>query len=925
MDIKFDVIGLTETWLKENNKDLYGLPGYSKPEHSCRTDRPGGGVALYLKSSIEYILRNDLKLTDNYSDSVFIEIDKSVYKTDKNIIVGCIYRPPGGDLRLFNSHMESALSTIGKENKLIYLMGDTNIDLLKSGEHTLTSDFLDVLYSHNLIPLITKPTRVTQTTATLIDNIFTNDFKETKKHYQGILYNDISDHYPIYHINTEMKKLCRESKTEWKRSINQNRIENFIDECSTMEWGNVINSWDAQIAYTHFHNSFSKLYDKCFPLKRTKSNEYSTRLPWLSDSLKECITKKNKLYVKQNVSKKDEDIKYYKKYKNMLSKVIKNSERKHYFCILEEHKSDAKKSWKILKSVLNRNKTGTINTCFKHNNKILENKQEISNLFNSIFVNTGKDLANKIPQRDASPSKFLKNRVIQSIFLEPVVTSEVDTIIKLLKSSSPGWDQISPQVVKKVKTSIIIPFTHVLNLSLVTGIFPKELKLANVVPIFKAGDVQVFTNYRPVSILPVFSKIMERIMYNRLLSFLNKYKIIYDYQFGFRDKHSTYLALITLTEKISEALESGKHVIGIFLDFSKAFDTINHEIMLLKLEHYGIRGVALDWFKSYLNDRQQYVTYNNCKSSTSNVNCGVPQGSILGPLLFILYINDLSNVALRCFMMLFADDSNLFYSGNDITELTKDINEELKNVLYWLEVNKLSLNVSKTHYIIFSSRNTTVSDIDIRVRDANINRLEYTNFLGVQIDEKLNWKAHINYINKKLAKSTGILLKARKYLPSYCLKTLYHTFAYPYLTYCIHVWGNACDTHLDPLVKTQKRLIRIIASAGYRSHTGPLFRQLGILNLRGIYQYLLSTFMYRLRDKDLPKIFDNFCKTNSEIHSYCTRQVDDYFVPPWRLDIRKRSPSVQAPLIWNELPLSLKTCKTLANFKICLKKHLVKS
>ena len=380
-----------------------------------------------------------------------------------------------------------------------------------------------------------------------------------------------------------------------------------------------------------------------------------------------------------------------------------------------------------------------------------------------------------------------------------------------------------------------------------------------------------------------------------------------------------------LTEKISTALEEGKHVIGIFLDFSKAFDTVDHDVMLLKLEHYGIRGVALKWFKSYLNERQQYVTYNSCKSNALNINCGVPQGSILGPLLFIIYINDLAKVAKNCFMMLFADDSNLFYSGYDIDELTKTINEELKNVLYWLEVNKLSLNVNKTHYIIFSSRNVSVQDIEVRVRDVSIDRVAHTKFLGVQIDEKLNWKAHINYTNKKLSKCVGILIKARKCLPSYCLKTLYHTFAYPYLTYCIHVWGNACITHLDPLIKTQKRLIRIICNAGYRDHTGPLFIETGILNLPGIYHYLLSTFMYRFNDKDLPKIFEEMFKKTSDIHDYPTRQCNDYYGRQWKLKIRKRSPSIQAVQIWNKLPTSLKSCKTLSSFKICLKKYLVGS
>ena len=251
----------------------------------------------------------------------------------------------------------------------------------------------------------------------------------------------------------------------------------------------------------------------------------------------------------------------------------------------------------------------------------------------------------------------------------------------------------------------------------------------------------------------------------------------------------------------------------------------------MKLENYGIRGVSLEWFKSYLSNRQQFVTYNNCKSSTSNVYCGVPQGSILGPLLFIIYINDLCHVAKHCFLLLFADDSNLFYTGNDLDELTKSINEELDSIIFWLEVNKLSLNISKTHYIVFTRRKTVAQDINIHVKNVAIGRVSYTKFLGVQIDEKLNWKPHIEYIRKKLSKSTGILIKARQYLPKQCLKTLYYTFVYPYLNYCIQVWGKTYASYLDPINKAQKRIIRIITSSNYRKHTPPLFKQLSILKL----------------------------------------------------------------------------------------------
>ena len=517
----------------------------------------------------------------------------------------------------------------------------------------------------------------------------------------------------------------------------------------------------------------------------------------------------------------------------------------------------------------------------------------------------------------------MKQRVAESIFLEPVVEGEVLSIIKRLKNGSAGWDGIQARILKSIKSVIIKPLTHVLNLSLSTGTFPTELKVANVVPIFKSGDGQIFTNYRPVSVLPVFSKILERIMYNRLLLFLNKHKIIYDYQFGFREKYSTYLALITLTEKISDALNEGKHVIGIFLDFYKAFDTVNHEILLMKLENYGIRGVALNWFKSYLTNRQQFVTYNNCKSSTANVTCGVPQGSILGPLLFIVYINDLCHIAKHCFLLLFADDSNLFYTGHDLEELTERINEELNNIIFWLEVNKLSLNISKTHYMIFTRPKCKADDIKINVKDVAIGRVSHTKFLGVQIDDKLNWKQHIDYIRKKLSKSSGILKKARKYLPKECLKNLYFTFVYPYFTYCIHVWGKTFSTYLDPIIKVQKRIIRIITHSKYDEHTLPLFKQLNILTVNDIYDFSIATFMYKFANKELPDIFNDMFTKNRVVHDYSTRQADEFRVPIWNVETKKRSLGVQGAMIWNNTPDNVKESCSLNTFKYKLKKHLI--
>ena len=286
------------------------------------------------------------------------------------------------------------------------------------------------------------------------------------------------------------------------------------------------------------------------------------------------------------------------------------------------------------------------------------------------------------------------------------------------------------------------------------------MTIAKVIPLFKSGDTSLVSNYRPISILPLFSKIIERLMYNRLISFINKFKLLYIFQFGFRLDHSPDQALIYLVDKISNALENGEYVIGLFLDFSKAFDTVNHDILLSKMECYGIRGIALNWFKSYLSCRQQYVKYNDVESSKANISCGVPQGSILGPILFLLYINDLAYVSKKIFSLFFADDSNMFISGKDPNELIEVMNDELITILDWLRANRLSLNIDKTHYIIFKKpRSKLILNRQLYIDNHTIDRVTCSKFLGVFIDQNLSFNEHIMYIKGKIARGIGILNK----------------------------------------------------------------------------------------------------------------------------------------------------------------------
>ena len=279
-----------------------------------------------------------------------------------------------------------------------------------------------------------------------------------------------------------------------------------------------------------------------------------------------------------------------------------------------------------------------------------------------------------------------------------------------------------------------------------------------------------------------------------------------------------------LVDKISRALEDGDYVLGLFLDFSKAFDTVNHSIMFKKLEYYGIRGIPLNLLKSYLSNRFQYVEYNGVHSKKAEIVCGVPQGSILGPLLFLLYINDLANASSKMFSILFADDSNLFLTGKNPNELIKTMNEEISHVVDWLHINKLSINLKKTHFMVFRKRREKVHITEqLNINNVKINQVDKTKFLGVVIDPHLNFYHHIQYLKGKISRGLGLLYRGRKFFNVKTMLTLYNVFIFPYFMFCNEVWGNTYQTYLDPLIKLQKRAIRVVTSADWLAHTDQIF------------------------------------------------------------------------------------------------------
>ena len=894
----FTVIGLSETWLNDNDSDLYGLCGYKVIGHH-RVNRAGGGVAVCVQDHVCFKERPDLTYFSEDCESVFIEVEKGHQQQNSNVIIGVIYRPPNHDISSFNDKMNSIVNVVRRENKTCYLLGDYNIDILNYASHVHTAQFVDMMSSNGFLPLITRPSRVTATSATLIDNIFTNDIGDINHSVQGLFITDISDHFPVFHIAKQME-IEEKDAYIYKRLYGSQNKDIFCHAMSNISWDEISRATDTQQAFDTFHKHLVKMYNKHFPKIRVKK-KYNNRKPWLSEGLKNSIKQKNKLYLKfKKVSSALNDDSY-KCYKRKLQQLMKVAEKQHYHDLLVEYSNDIKKSWVVIKSIINKNKKPHIQGRFKiGENLITSDKELISNKFNDFFINIAPTLAKSIPCVNKSPLSYLGNRLTESIYLAPVSENEIGQLIKSLKDTTAGFDDLNSMCLKISSRFLLKPLTHICNLSISQGIFPEQLKIANVIPLYKSDDSMSFNNYRPVSVLCVLSKIFEKILYNRVTAFLEIFKILHDNQYGFRKKSSTHVALLTFIDKVIEAIENDEYAIGVFLDFSKAFDTVDHEILLSKLDHYGIKGCALSWFKSYLSRRLQYVTYNGSQSSQQMIKCGVPQGSILCPLLFLIYINDLCIVCKSTEPVLFADDTNLFSSGSNAISLQDGVNNDLAIIAEWLKVNKLSLNIKKTHFMCFSAKNKSRPGIALQIDGEAIAEVNKSKFLGVVIDNKLSWKDHISFVCRKVARGIGVIIKARKVLYNESLKCLYYSFIYPYMIYCNQVWGSACKTNIEPLQVLQKRAVRIILGVHPRSPSEPLFTTLKFLNCKNIFKYLIGRLMYRIYHGELHVLHGFFTKT-SNIHVHDTRQKCHYHLPLCRTNLGKCGLRYVGASVWNNI------------------------
>ena len=616
----------------------------------------------------------------------------------------------------------------------------------------------------------------------------------------------------------------------------------------------------------------------------------------------------------------------YKDYCALLQSSLRKAKSDYYHKQFQNNISDIKKTWSKINEVLCRkSKKADLPDYFLDGNKILRENVDIADCFNKFFANIGPDLANSIKgPMGQSYKDYLKKKIESNFVFDTVDNTYVLKLIQNLKSKpSFGHDGLSSIMLKEVSSSISPILTCIINQSLCTGIFPESLKIAKIIPVYKKENPHITDNYRPVSLLPILSKIFEKVVFIQVYDYFTENDLLYKSQYGFRKLHSTELAALEFADKIVSNLEQGKLPLAIFLDLSKAFDTIDHKILLEKLKYYGISGKAIEWFQSYLCERKQYVQYGDSTSSMSFIKTGVPQGSILGPLLFIIYMNDIAAVTKKFHFTLYADDTSLVEpictfsldsDREDYSTMSKNINSELKLITDWLSLNKLSLNAKKTKMMVFHHRQKKVpkNDIKLFINSKKIECVAEFNFLGVILDQNLNWKSHVHKISGKIAGVAGTLSRLKRFLPCNILKTIYNALIQPHLNLGVLLWG----INIGRIYKLQKWAVRAITSSKYNSHTSPLFKKLKLLRIHELYKLNMIKFFFKYKKGLLPAYFNGMFEESFLSHDHDTRYKNEPVPGTWKSIAAKNSIRIALPAAITIFPQSILDKIEMEDYKL---------
>jgi hypothetical protein len=901
-----DILILSETWFSIDS--VVELPGY-KGYHIYREGRRGGGVSVYVGNYLKSSPIPELSFINNIAEFCSVKVELS---HGEFINVLGYYRPPtNNNIEPFCNLLNNTILNTFSSSDLVVTAGDCNVDILNPNDNI--NNYLNIYQSLSFIPYIAIPTRIKDQSATCIDHIFSNILSNT---VSGVLTSSVTDHFTTF--------IC----VYGKRSEGSFFVKRFRDHsnCNLVQLKNMLiaafsefNSFDTldvNLRASIFNEILLNAYNTCCPIKQKTFTRSRLSKPWLTDELIRASDTKHLLFRLY----RDGIVPFleYNRFKNKFTSLLRISKRRYYVRLFDQCKSNMKDTWKNIKSILSKSRSNEIQK-IEHNDMSINDPSIIASVFNSHFSTVGKKLQEGIPTVDVSPISYMGAPCADVMPVTPATDHEVTHMISNLVNKSCNIYSIPVFIIKFLSTELSPFISQLFNSSLLEGKFPDFMKIASVVPIFKAGDVCNINNYRPISILPLLSKLFEKLMKIRVMSFLNQHNILSNHQFGFRSGSSTSDAILEFLSYSYESLNFNKYLLTVLLDFSRAFDTIDHRILLSKLNHVGIRGSLLRWFSSYLSNRKQYVTIGSHSSQKTSVDVGVPQGSVLGPILFLIYINDMSNCSDVLNFVHFADDTTVFLNGSDLNILNAVVNRELVKTSTWLIANKLSLNINKTFYMIISHK--PIFNLAINIGGHLISRAQTVKFLGIFIDEKLTFKAQIDFICRKASRSLGIMYKLSQFLPPSVILNLYYALLHPYFIYGITAWGSSSLVHINKVRSIQSRALKLLPIVNDKSN----FISYDVLNIVLLYEYFSAVKFYNVFILGQHEHLLNCLLPLLPTHQYGTRhrENNNFNLPVCTKARYQRSFLFKSVKIWNCIPVLIRNCQGVTLFKKYLKNHFL--
>ena len=793
-----------------------------------------------------------------------------------------------------------------------------------------------------------KPTRVSETSQTTIDLIVTSD--KSKISSSGTILCGLSDHHMIFCTRKKNRTKAEGHKTIETRNTKTYSSEAFNNNLDKIDWSPVYLNTLANEAWLSFKSRFLSTLNEMAPLRTTRVKARSQ--PWMNSEILDsmnhrdttlCEKRKCEKKLKQHFSvalntRLKQLTEQANKLRNQTTALI-NSARKNFVeNKVEENKNKPRELWKVLKNQLNygsKLKTMCNNINLKSALSYISDKFEVAKCLNIYFTTIATSLVSKL----SAPSGLYGVEHINDYYrklgvrkngfkLTPVTTEEVCKKLSALNpNKATGHDKIPPRFLRDSAVTIAPLITHIINLSIKQGQVPQDFKLAKVTPLHKKGSKLDPGNYRPISILSAISKIIEKIVYEQIARYLEENRLIYEFQSGFRESHSTDTCLLYLNDRIKREVDSGKYCGMVMLDLQKAFDTVNHSILIDKLEAIGLDNNAVSWMHSYLVGREQMVEVNGTLSPPLQVTCGVPQGSILGPLLFLIYVNDMAS-ACDCDLFLFADDSALLVSDKDNLQVEKALSSELNKICTWLNDNKLSIHLGKTESILFGSipKLSKVDNFTVKVGNNAIADKKEITYLGCVLEANLSSDKMTTKVVKKVNQRIRFLHSIAPLVGRETLKTLARALIQPHFDYGVHVWFRDASKALKTKLQTaQNKLVRLLLNLPSRAHlTANHFTNVGWLLVADRVQFLAMGLVYKIHyTNKIPMYLSKYFINVKDVHQYNTRGSSTNHVQP-RFGSKKGSNSFACYTTnsWNSLPLAIKECESLTSFKTSLKGHL---